>query len=76
MNPTIGGDKSPSSVFPARNFMLPQKPLAYSLSGGAALASALGFKLDQKPQSTNPLLTKPQFVNKPTPNTDSSLMKL
>ena len=45
MNPTIG-DKSPSSVFPARNFMQPQKPLAYSLSGGAALASVLGFKLD------------------------------
>jgi len=21
MNPTIGGDKSPSSVFPSRNFM-------------------------------------------------------
>ena len=48
MNSTIGGDKSPSSVFASRNFMQPQKPLASSLSGGAALASALGFKFEQK----------------------------
>jgi hypothetical protein len=59
MNPSIGGDKSPSNVLPLNNFMLPQKPLASTLTGGAALASALGFKLDQKPQTNNPLLTKP-----------------
>ena len=59
MNACTGGDKSPSSIFPSRNFIQPQRPLASTLSGGAALASALGFKFDQKPQSNNPLLTKP-----------------
>ena len=60
MNAAIGGEKSPSGIFPPRNFMQPQKPLAsLSLSGGAALASALGFKLEQKSQINNAVLTKP-----------------